>query len=146
MSNEFKDVSAASEEILLTCAVNNLRKLARVTTTRFNDKLKPTGLRTTQICVMLHICKDEGKTLTSYSEDLGMDLSTLARSIDTLVKSGLVELSSGNRREKLASLTPAGIDKIEEVYPYWLEAQTEFIESFGEQQWQVYLDAFANTH
>ncbi len=138
-------IAAICDEILTTCAVNNLRKLTRLTTSQFNDKIKPTGIRTTQMCIMFVIGNDPGKSLSTYAEALSMDLSTLARSIDTLVDAGYISLKSGNRRERLAFLTEAAEQKIDEVYPLWLEAQTEFIEAFGQEQWQAYLNAAHNS-
>lgn len=128
-------------EILKTCAATNLRKLTRLVTNNFNEKIKSTGMRTTQICVMLIMGQVPGKALTFYAAELGMDLSTLARSLDTLEKNGLVRLESGRRRERLAYLTQAGEDKIAEVYPLWQEAQAEFLATFGEESWRRYLNA-----
>ncbi len=130
---------------MTTCAVTNLRKLTRLTTNQFNEKIKPTGMRTTQICVLLAIGKERGKPLSMYAEELGMDLSTLARSIETLEKSGFVMLKAGKRRERLAHLSAEGEKKIAEVYPFWQAAQAEFIAAFGRNHWQNYLDAAAES-
>ena len=136
-----KDTDQICEEILTTCAVTNLRKLTRLVTNRFNEKIKTTGMRTTQICVMLAIGREAGKALTSYAEELCMDLSTLARSLETLEKQGLVRIKPGRRREKLVYLTETGKEKIHEVYPIWQKAQAGFIKAFGEDAWRHYLDA-----
>ena len=141
MKNHSPETASLCREILLTCAVNNLRKLTRLTTNKFNDKIKPTGMRHTQICILLIIGMEPGKSLSAYADDLGMDLSTLARSVETLEKSGFVTLQSGRRRERLAFLSPAGEEKIAQAYPYWQEAQAEFIAAFGEEHWQNYLTA-----
>lgn len=143
MSNKFERTYRICDEIMTTCAVTNLRRLTRLTTNQFNEKIKPTGMRTTQICVMLSIGRQSGKPLTFYADELGMDLSTLARSVDTLAKDGFVVLHPGKRRERLACLTEAGEEKIAEVYPLWQEAQEEFIRAFGHEHWQIYLGAAA---
>ncbi len=144
MGNHYSQTKPICEEILETCAVTNLRKLTRLTTNRFNEHMKSTGLRTTQICVMLAIGRAPGKTLSFYAEELRMDLSTLARSVATLQDSGYIHLDDGVKREKLASLTEAGEKKLAEVYPLWLNAQDEFIRSFGREDWQIYLEAAAS--
>lgn len=141
MQNKDRQTAFICKEILTTCAVNNLRKLTRLTTNQFNEKIKGTDMRHTQVCVMLVVGLEPGKTLTAYADELGMDLSTLARSVETLEKSGFIELHSGKRRERLACLTPAGEEKIAEVYPLWQEAQSEFIAAFGQDQWETYLRA-----
>lgn len=130
---------------MTTCAVTNLRRLTRLTTNQFNEKIKPTGMRTTQICVMLAIGRDSGRPLTSYADELGMDLSTLARSIETLEKGGFIVLRPGRRRERLAFLSEQGEKKIAEVYPLWQAAQAEFIAAFGSEHWQSYLGAAAES-
>jgi DNA-binding MarR family transcriptional regulator len=141
MSDHHDKTGRICKEILDTCAVSNLRKLSRLTTAHFNEKIKTTGMKTTQFCVLFNIGRYPGKSLSFYAEELGMDLSTLTRSLDNLSQSGFVVLQSGKRREKRAVLTVSGAEKIEQVYPYWLEAQSEFIKSFGEEQWQSFLGA-----
>lgn len=141
MANQNPKTASICREIMTTCAVTHLRRLTRLTTNQFNDKIKPTGLRHTQVCVMMVIGIEPGKTLTTYASDLGMDLSTLARSIETLEKGGYVRLESGKRRERLAHLSAEGEDKLAEVYPLWLEAQNQFVDAFGAEHWEGYLSA-----
>jgi len=145
MKNLFPETQRLCDEILTTCAVTNLRKLTRLTTNQFNERIKSTGMRTTQICVLLAIGRERARPLTAYAEELCMDLSTLARSIETLEKGGFVALRSGKRRERLAILTEAGEKKIAEVYPLWQAAQAEFIAAFGSERWQTYLSAAAGS-
>lgn len=141
MSDDRYHIQAACEEMLRTCAVNNLRKLTRLTTSRFNEKIKRTGMKTTQMCVLMVIGQDQGRPMNIYADQLGMDLSTLARGVDTLAANGLVTLKPGNRRERLLFLTEDAKQKIDEVYPLWQEAQNEFLEAFGQTQWEEYLEA-----
>ena len=141
MTTQDSSTNRICEEILTTCAVTNLRKLTRLVTNGFNERIKSSGLRTTQICVILSIGREQGKPLTSYADELCMDLSTLTRSLDTLEKNGLILLKSGRRRERLAYLTKDGIQKIAEVYPLWQRAQADFIKTFGRDSWKNYLRA-----
>jgi len=103
--------------------------------------MKPSGLRTTQICIMLAIGRAPEQPLSYYADDMGMDLSTLVRSIEMLQQEEFISLAHGKRREKLASLTEKGENKITDIYPLWQEAQAEFIAWFGAKRWQNYLDA-----
>ena len=139
-----RNTSDICGEILDTCAVSNLRKLSRLTTNHFNEKIKHTGMKTTQFCVLFNIGRNPGKSLSYYAEELGMDLSTLTRSLDNLSDSGLVDLQSGKRRERLAYLTELGEQKVNDVYPYWLEAQTDFVNAFGQGEWQNFLNSMVD--
>ncbi len=145
MEKKQPEIVNACEEILATCAVNNLRKLTRVTTTRFNESIKSTGMRTTQMCIILAIGSAPGNALTTYAEKLCMDLSTLTRSIESLEKKGFIVLKSGKRRERLAYTTEAAEQKIIEVYPIWQKSQTNFLEDFGNENWETHLNAAANS-
>jgi DNA-binding MarR family transcriptional regulator len=55
---------------------------------------------------------------------LVLDRTTLARNLQPLEQSGLIRVESGaDLRERIVRMTPKGIDKLEEVFPYWQKAQ-----------------------
>lgn len=129
--------------VLGTCASFQMRRLARLTTNMFNEKLRPTGLRSTQISVLLGAGAWPEESISSLADKLSLDVSTLQRSLGVLEKSGLIQLAKGHQREKKVSLTQAGLEKILEAKPYWEKAQNEFLATFGQDAWDQFLSASA---
>ena len=58
-----------------------------------------------------------GLSLTDLAAVLGLDISTLSRTVEGLVKAGLVERTqdAADRRCVCVTLTPAGRDKVAEI-------------------------------
>ena len=137
------DINAQNDcrAILGECASFQLRKAARLTTNTFNDILKPTGLRSTQVSVLLGAGAHPGESISSLANKLCLDVSTLQRSLMVLQKQGLVALAKGHQREKKVSLTEAGLQKAEEARPYWERAQKRFLAAFGQEEWKDFLRA-----
>jgi DNA-binding MarR family transcriptional regulator len=120
------------ENILKECLVYNTRRFTRLATNSLNQKLAPSGLRCTQYSILIAIGAQEGATMTGLSDYLGMDISTLTRSLDNLEQQGYISYESGNHREKHARLTDAGAAKIDEAYPLWEAEQKRFANLFDD--------------
>ena len=121
------------ENILNECLAYNTRRFTRLTTNSLNQKLAPTGLRCTQYSIMIAIGAKVGATMTILSDYLGMNISTLARSLDNLEQLGIIEYEQGSQREKRAQLTEAGIAKLDQAYPLWEAEQKRFAELFDDE-------------
>ncbi len=132
---------AEYEETLNQCAMYNLRRLSRLTTNSLNQVLIPTGLRCTQYAIMLAAGARPGSTMTVLSDYLGMDISTLTRSLESLAQQGFITFKSGKQREKLAYLSDQGAKKIEISQPIWEAEQQRFIEAFGVDSWNACIAA-----
>lgn len=129
------------EDILNQCAVYNLRRLSRLTTNNLNHALLPTGLRCTQYAIMLAAGARPGSTMTTLADYLGMDISTLTRSTENLEHLGYFHFEYGNHREKYVYLTDIGTQKVSASLSIWEEEQKRFIEAFGKEAWESYLQA-----
>jgi DNA-binding MarR family transcriptional regulator len=92
-------------EVLRTCGSFNLRKATRVVTQLYDDILQPTGLRSTQV-VLLVVLAVEGEMSMSYmARELIMAPSTLSRTLIPLERDGLIDITSNGKRGKLVRLT-----------------------------------------
>lgn len=136
-----QDSQKLFQDVLGQCASYQLRRAARLTTNAFNDMLKPTGLRSTQVAVLLGAGAYPERSISSLAEKLSLDVSTLQRSLSVLEKQGLVKLAKGHQREKKVSLTEEGLKKASEAKPYWAKAQEKFLEAFGHDEWKNFLQA-----
>lgn len=67
-----------------------LRKVTRAVTKSYDRALKPLGIRSTQLHLLLSLESSEWKMMTSFAESLGMDRTTLTRNIRRLESSGFV--------------------------------------------------------
>jgi DNA-binding MarR family transcriptional regulator len=72
-------------------------------------------------------------TINALADELVMDRTTLGRNILPLEREGLLSVAPGreDRRSKVLSVTPAGIDRLHAARKGWRKAQAEFASTFG---------------
>jgi DNA-binding MarR family transcriptional regulator len=119
------------------CACFRFRKASRAVTQLFDEALQPTGLRSTQLVILLSIgAAEEPPTIAQLAREMVMDPSTLNRNLQPLSRRRLISrTTSRDGRRKLLSLTDKGIAAIEEAAPLWQKAQTQFVEHVGGDRW-----------
>jgi DNA-binding MarR family transcriptional regulator len=116
----------------LVCACANLRRATRAITQIYDEEVRATGLRITQLGLLKAIgtVRDVGQGRLGYV--MGMDSTTLTRTLAPLRRRGLVEVRPGaDRRERRLSLTAKGRAKVEEMTPHWERAQRRLREAVG---------------
>lgn len=108
-----------------TCAA--LRRAARAVTSRYDDALRPTGLRITQFAILRLLARLGPMPVTRLAAEAELGRSTMGRNLDPLERRGLVRVSVGeaDARERQAELTDAGRDAIEAALPFWRAAQDD---------------------
>lgn len=115
------------------CACFNIRKAARAVTQRYEDHLRPTGLRATQFSLLTVLAGMEKATITELADQAVMDRTTLKRNLELLQEQGLVRIRPGeDARVREVTLTRAAHQRLLEALPYWEAAQLEMIRSLGE--------------
>lgn len=115
------DLSATKE-----CHCLAARKRARELTRRYEEKLRPHGLRATQFSVLATLAQTGPMPLGDLADILGLERTTLTRSANRLEDDGWVtEADSEDARVRRLKLTPAGREKVEDAYPAWKDAQDE---------------------
>jgi DNA-binding MarR family transcriptional regulator len=106
------------------CAYANLRMLARVVGTVYDEALRPVDLRAGQLALMWAILAAGPVEIGRLGVITVTDQTTLSRTIAKLKKARLVTIQTGeDRRVKLVSLTPIGRQRFQAAMPYWEEAQ-----------------------
>ena len=83
----------AYAEILGTCACQQLRKATRVVTQRYDEALRPIGLRSTQLPILVTLAAHGPLFMTDLAESLVLDRTTLIRTLRPLQRRGLIEVS-----------------------------------------------------
>jgi DNA-binding MarR family transcriptional regulator len=110
--------------VLQDCACFNVRKTSRMITQLFDQALKPSGIKATQL-TLLGVLANEGEmAIKDLASSLGMDRTTLTRGIARLETEGLIKSREGHdARQRFVSLTTQGIKQLNDSIPYWEKAQ-----------------------
>lgn len=118
-------------QIAGVCACFNFRKASRSVTQMFDQALSPTGLRSTQLVILIasYVLNCGPAQL---ARELVMERSTLTRNLRPLIQQGLLRLTHGSAgRTKLVELTPKGQQALLKAIPYWEKAQGALEERLG---------------
>ena len=128
---------AKCDLMLTTCACLNLRKASRAVTQVFDGSLKPSGVRSTQLPVLVTLALAGSTTITHLAEELVMDRTSLARLLRPLESAGLIEIAPGeDRRTRQVSLTIRGREAVADAIPLWETAQAYVVDRLGQRRWR----------
>ena len=137
--------SEACRKVLRQCGSFNLRKASRVVTQLYDDILQPTGLRSTQVVVLVMLGAERELSMARLARQLVLSPSTLSRNILPLERDGLVETSYSGKRGKSVRLTARGRKALLHAFPYWQKAQTKFTQLVGADAWRALSKHLATT-
>lgn len=114
------------------CACFRARTAARAITDFYDRTLEPSGLRLTQMAILAAIAGRDGATMQSVASELGLDPSTMTRTLRPLEQARLVRTRSGaDRRAKEIELTAAGRERLRAGHRCWQDAQRALSEKLG---------------
>lgn len=135
----------ACREVLRQCASFNLRKASRVVTQLYDDILQPTGLRSTQVAILVTLAVEGEPSMARLARQLLLSPSTLSRNLRPLEREGLVALNDAGKRGKSVALTQKGRQALRDAFPYWREAQSKFTALVGASTWSKLSRELAKT-
>ncbi len=116
----------------LECFAGNARMAARSATRLYDDWLRPSGVRASQLAVLWAVLALEPVTARRIAAAIVSDETTLSRNLKVLAADGLIELEPGSdRRSRLVTLTRAGRRALERALPLWEHAQTDIRKRLG---------------
>ena len=95
----------------------HLRAIEREVEYQLKDQTSCCGVTPAQCHVLLELADSDGTSLVELSERLKLDASTLSRTVDSLVRAGLVDRAPDpeSRRSVRLSLTAEGMKKVEVI-------------------------------
>lgn len=126
-----------SAYILATCVCLNLRKASRAITQMYDQALKPSGLRSTQLPVLVTLVSTSQTTVNRLADDLMMDRTSLSRLLQPLVAQSLIKMAPGkDRRTRELSITPLGRECVAAAIPMWERVQNGVLERLGQGRWR----------
>jgi DNA-binding MarR family transcriptional regulator len=110
-----------------------LRKATRRVSQLYDSVLAPSGLRSTQMSILVHIDRAGTPSMSELAVALVMDRSALTHNLKPLERDGFVGLvpSKSDGRSRLATLTAVGRVKLGECHVLWRRAQKNFEVALG---------------
>jgi DNA-binding MarR family transcriptional regulator len=126
------------QNLLRSCACHKVRMAARAVTRAYDETLRPTGLRASQLSVLVAVGTGEAPSIAALAQVLGMDRSTLTRNLGPLEKEGLVKVGlEGWRRSRSLEITKKGQSRLRETLPLWQKAQDMLKGRLGNRDWSA---------
>jgi DNA-binding MarR family transcriptional regulator len=133
-----------AQSLLDSCMCHKTRMAARAITRAYDDALRQTGLRATQVSVLAAVAARGALSIQSLADSLGMDRTTLTRNLRPLEDKGLVILAPEARhRSRVLTLAPSGRAMLMKALPLWEDAQRATQRSLGSQRWPAVQEALA---
>jgi DNA-binding MarR family transcriptional regulator len=122
-----KSLRADARFALESCAGWNARQAARRITQFLEQRLKGAGVSFAQFGLMAEIAAAADDTITALAHRMGLDQSTLSRTLRTLESEGLVEIAvaEGDQRKRMVWLTETGARRLEAALLSWRQAHAE---------------------
>ena len=122
-----------SVAVLSPCACFNVRSAARAVTALYDRTLEPTGLKVHQFAILAVIRAGGSVSMQRLAAELGLDPSTMTRTMRPLEARALVCAGAANdRRIKELALTDDGERVFRHAYTLWQAAQDRVRELVGD--------------
>jgi DNA-binding MarR family transcriptional regulator len=129
------DFADAARTIAEQCSCLRSRRISRILTRLYDDALRPTGLRVSQLTVLVALARfgPKGAKLGRIADVLAMERTTMTRNIGPLESAGLLRVARDpdDARARILVLTRAGERAIEAAFPLWQAAQRQVRSAVG---------------
>lgn len=115
------------------CTCFRVRRLARRVTKIYEEALAPTGLSVTQYTILSMLRHVGPMSMSELSHRLGMDRTTLTRTLRPLESMGhLSNTPEADRRQRRIALTEEGKMALRTASPAWKRAQASVFAILGD--------------
>jgi DNA-binding MarR family transcriptional regulator len=121
------------------CAAMALRKASRAVTRLYDELLSPKGMTTTQYAILGTLAEHGDLRLTDLADRLGMDRTSLYRTIMPVERAGWISIAAGRGRAKTAHLTDAGRATRGRGREDWATAQEQVLGDLPQAEWDSLL-------
>ena len=124
------ETARLAQSVLDRCLCKRTRAAARAITRVYDEELRQSGLRPSQVEVLVTIAAKSELSISALAEELGMDRTTLTRNLRPLEKRALVALSPDGRT-RLVRLTATGEAVLGSLVGHWERAQAAMERQLG---------------
>lgn len=116
------------------CTCLSLRRATRRVTRLYDQALEPAGITITQFGLLAHLYALDGIPIGVLADLLGMDPTSLNRTLKGPIAAGLVRDGADpkDRRVRAIFITDAGITKLHEAAGLWRLAQDRIVAALGQ--------------
>lgn len=98
----------------------------------YDGALAPSGIRITQLSILVAVTFYGPFTINALAQALLMDRTTLTADLKPLERQGFISVERGqDRRTRRISVTRLGLTRLEQAIPLWHRAQGQIEERFG---------------
>lgn len=120
----------------------SFRRAARALTQRYDEALRPLGLRATQFTILQVLFRAGDLTQGRLGQILAMDSTTLTRTLETMIAHGWIAKRPGkDRRERRVYRTRAGEELFRRATQRWEKAQADLRRRLGAGRWDQLLQS-----
>lgn len=115
------------------CIAMRLRQLNRMVTRLYDEALRPLGFTTNQLNILATIVSRGPIPPGQLGQLLGMEKSTVSRTIDRMYNHGWIDIGPGkDKRSQSLQATPKGRQLLLKAAPVWYELQASVLSSTAE--------------
>ena len=120
------------ETIALECIAMRVRLLNRVVTKIYDDCLRPHGLRTAQMNILVAVSLMKSASPSEIERRLCLDKSTVSRNVDRMRRRGWLEFGPGkDGRSHQLQVTTEGAKLLRKATSAWQQAQEKAASLLG---------------
>jgi DNA-binding MarR family transcriptional regulator len=122
----------AAARIAGACLAMRVRRLSRSVTRVFDEALRPHGIGTAQLNVLVAIAASGPMRPSEVARALDLEKSTVTRDLERMIASGWVRARPGASPGRyVVEVRPAGLALLERVLPAWQAAQRRATRQVG---------------
>ena len=120
-----KSAQAVADEIASECVMTRWRMTNRVLAAVYDEKLRPFGLKSSQLSLLVAVTKAGPVRRIELGRLLSLDPSTLTRNLAVMLKHGWIEEvpDDGDQRGAPLATAATGRKLLERIAPAWRRAQ-----------------------
>jgi len=109
------------------CLCDRARRLSRNLSNLYEEELQASGISTSQYTTLRNIARKAPLLLSDLAQEVGLDQSTMTRSLATLQNLQLIEINRGSKdgRTKFVELTSRGLKQLKKSHAAWRIAQAK---------------------
>jgi DNA-binding MarR family transcriptional regulator len=116
----------------LPCMCASLRRASRLVSQLYEDAMRPLGMRATQFTILQSLVLAEEVTQGQLGQMLGMDSTTLTRTLTIMSREGWIAKRRGeDRREWRMRLSKKGEAQFKIALPHWQKVQDKLRGQLG---------------
>ena len=114
------------------CSCFYLRRAARLVTRQYAETMKAAGLKSSQFSILSIISHHGRMTITELADKMGLERTSLSRTLRPLEKDGLISISEEQeKRRRFIELTKQGRKVYKMSLPLWNKAQRQLKKQLG---------------